>query len=528
MANAQRVDAADDLLDELVHQFSDRFAFYRELVQNSIDAGSTRIDIVLRYLPDTAGGTATAEISDWGEGMNRQVIEDYLLTKFRSSKENDLTKIGKFGIGFVSVFAPEPEFVVVETGRDGEAWRILFKEDRSYDLFKSAEAVEGTRVTLHKRMTANEYDVFRQKSLEALKSWCRHSEAEVTFAAGTASGDPPDEPITIGEPFVVDAPYQVEYEEEGTRIVAGPSRVDPPYSGLYNRGLTLLETREPLVPGVTFKLLSRYLEHTLTRDNVLRDEHFERAMALVRKVAEGALLDRLPAELKAAIDRGDWSDYSVLLRFARDRELPHARLVFPVANGGGATGDELRRAKAALDALPCATQRTVLVERMAEARLPTLRADPNGALAELVKEVLAIDYAAEASALCAVADPVEGDERADALALAVTPLLEAADARSRGALVATLHGAGADLPWITVDAPKAPTPEKEARRSPFVRGAGRWLCLNRGHARIAQALEIARTSPAVAGALVLRLVAASGKPLGEAEDTELTLAALRS
>ena len=107
------MEAYADLLPDLIHQFSDPFAFYRELIQNSIDAGSARIEVRLRFTPGATRGTATAVVQDWGEGMNRQVIDDYLLTKFRSSKENDLTKIGKFGIGFLSVFAPEPGAVVV-------------------------------------------------------------------------------------------------------------------------------------------------------------------------------------------------------------------------------------------------------------------------------------------------------------------------------------------------------------------------------------------------------------------------------
>lgn len=38
-------------VEELVHQFTDPFAFYRELIQNSIDAGSTRIEVSLSYRP---------------------------------------------------------------------------------------------------------------------------------------------------------------------------------------------------------------------------------------------------------------------------------------------------------------------------------------------------------------------------------------------------------------------------------------------------------------------------------------------
>ena len=141
--------ATASLVDELVHQFTDPFAFYRELIQNSIDAGSTRIEVSLSFNPSAGVGLCTASVADWGEGMNRRIIEDYLVTKFRSTKENDLTKIGKFGIGFVSIFACKPDAVTVDTGRDGESWRVLFREDTSYELLQSKAPVEGTRVSLH-------------------------------------------------------------------------------------------------------------------------------------------------------------------------------------------------------------------------------------------------------------------------------------------------------------------------------------------------------------------------------------------
>ena len=66
--------------------------------------------------------------------MDRATIEGYLLTLFRSSKEQDLTKIGKFGIGFVSLFAVEPELVVVDTARDGVHHRVIFDSDYTYTL----------------------------------------------------------------------------------------------------------------------------------------------------------------------------------------------------------------------------------------------------------------------------------------------------------------------------------------------------------------------------------------------------------
>ncbi|MHB8879860.1 MAG: ATP-binding protein [Myxococcaceae bacterium] len=422
------------MVEQLVHQFSDPFAFYRELIQNGIDAGSSRIEVLLRFEPGRQKGLATATVQDWGEGMNREIIETYLLTKFRSSKENDLTKIGKFGIGFMSVFSPAPELVVVETGRDGEYWRILFHPDRRYELLRCPEPVEGTRVILHKEMSAADYMHFSFRSREAIGRWCRHSEADVTFAAGDEGGEPPGAPASLRQPFGVDAPFQVEYREEGTLIVAGPARTDPPECGLYNRGLTLLETSEPFFPGVTFKIVSRYLEHTLTRDNVRRDRQFDRAMGLVKKLIEGPMRQRLPEELqKAASARDEGKDYGALLSFALGR-LPPDELWFRRANGGTVRGREVRKTLGRAGALlfapaAAAGQPDSLVAALEQDGLVVLLADSSGPSIEVVRQALKADRALPAAEAYCVARPEPAAEPGQLLLKALGPLLEAGGVR---------------------------------------------------------------------------------------------------
>ncbi len=61
---AARTAPAVDLVDELVHQFSDPFAFYRELIQNGIDAGSRRIKVTLSFHPGRDSETATAQVAE--------------------------------------------------------------------------------------------------------------------------------------------------------------------------------------------------------------------------------------------------------------------------------------------------------------------------------------------------------------------------------------------------------------------------------------------------------------------------------
>lgn len=518
--------SADDVVEDLVHQFTDPFAFYRELIQNSIDAGSSRIEVTLAYRPAKGGGLLTATVADWGEGMNRDVIENYLVTKFRSTKENDLTKIGKFGIGFVSVFACQPDAVVVDTGRDGESWRVLFKQDRTWELLASDTPLEGTRVTLHKKASAGEYDDFAQRSLASVKKWCRYSEVDVAFAVGTPDGAPPPAPGAVREDVAVDAPFQVEHEEEGTHVVAGPSRVEPPWTGFYNRGLTLLETQEPLVPHVTVRVVSRYLEHTLTRDNVRRDRHFDKVATLARALADRALKDRLPEESRLAAERPDGAaDWQVLFRYAR-AAADATKLHFRVAGGGSAPFKDVARAVAKDEVLVISPGRTPVSERLVAAGVPVLEAAPGEALANELLATFGVKHWCLADDGYTFAEPPGKDAPTIFLA-ALDESLRLGGVSTRGVLVSELKGALAQERWARIESPGVPVQAAVARLDAFARGAPPLLCLNARHPQVAAALPLFHSAPRLASLLLTRAVLVAGERLGEKVDFELTQRALR-
>ncbi len=211
---------AGDTLDNLVQQFSDQFAFLRELVQNSIDAGSGRVDIDFEYTPnkDNEKGVFVLHINDTGEGMTREVIDTKLTRLFSSSKEDDFTKIGKFGIGFVSIFALKPKAVFVDTGKDGEYWRIYFKEDRTFDRLVLPRPVEGTQIKWIKELTPKENENYRIESRKTLTKWCKHAEAEV-YVDGEL----------INQQFDLPHKLAVSLEGQGTYISAAPSGSDRPF-----------------------------------------------------------------------------------------------------------------------------------------------------------------------------------------------------------------------------------------------------------------------------------------------------------
>src|SRR5690606_23328588 len=156
--------SVDDALDRLVNQFSDSMAFLRELIQNALDAGSEEVEVWF----ERRDGRMIIHVDDWGEGMNREIIETRLTRLFSSSQAGDRTTIGQFGIGFVSVSAIEPEAVCIDTSRDGEHWRILFDAQRKFSLIRRDEPVEGTKLQIFKLATVAEYEQFRRRAGEVV------------------------------------------------------------------------------------------------------------------------------------------------------------------------------------------------------------------------------------------------------------------------------------------------------------------------------------------------------------------------
>ncbi len=280
-------------LAELVHQFADPYAFVRELVQNAIDAGSAEVEIDVRFEggPGKAG-VITVHVDDWGDGMTRDIIDTKLTRLFSSSKDGDRTKIGKFGIGFVSVFALDPDAVCIDTSRDGESWRVLFKADRTFELLTLSTPVDGTKIRVIKRGSAEFAAEVRARCEAALRHWCRHVDADIRFAG-----------VPIREAFgLPDAPCVVEANDGITHIVVGHRRGGASFRGFYNTGLTLFESEaethdDPLV-GLAFKVSSPRLEHTLTRDAVIEDTGYHAVLRSVAALVDTALVERVFEQLE--------------------------------------------------------------------------------------------------------------------------------------------------------------------------------------------------------------------------------------
>ncbi len=321
---------AEQALANLVNQFARPLDFLRELAQNSIDAGSPRIEVSVAFDPPKAGepqGVLQIHVDDFGEGMDEQIIDDQLTRLFSSSKEDDLTKIGKFGIGFTSIFAIQPQAVLLRTGRHGEYWELLFHADRSFDKVRVDSPVQGTQITLFKRTDPDRVPAFIEECRFILEYWCEHSDVPITFRDRTlgeeaeeVDGEDPFAPFAnaeasgalqrVNRPLTLDESPFVRHQAEGVEVVVGCA--EQPRFGFYNGGLTLLNTPNAdalgkfagAVAHLSFKVKHDHLEHTLTRDNVLQDANWERAMEAVLH-ARTTLRETLLAGCVEACAAGD-------------------------------------------------------------------------------------------------------------------------------------------------------------------------------------------------------------------------------
>lgn len=304
------------LVAEMVRQFADVHAFVRELVQNGIDAGATAIDVTVDRSSD---GIASVRVADDGCGMTLDIVENALLVLFRSTKDEDPTKIGKYGVGFMSVFAIEPSEVTVDSWRDGYAHRVRLFPDHSYEIEQAAPRDGcGTAVTLTKSVPAEGFEAFWGKVAASLHRWCRHAEVPIHLTIVDGSSAAPPRRARVDTPLEVRAIVSVRKKYEDMEIVVGPlagsatlpktgTREDDASSfvGFYNRGLTLFETTEALSSGLAHarvKILGRGLRHTLSRDDVRRDHVFHLAIARAVVLCQHDLKAKVIRELTAEAD----------------------------------------------------------------------------------------------------------------------------------------------------------------------------------------------------------------------------------
>ncbi|MEO8700355.1 MAG: ATP-binding protein [Kofleriaceae bacterium] len=472
-AREARAEAPRDpgIVGDIIAQFADPLAFYRELVQNSIDAGSPSIDVRLEY--DPSAGAVRVAVRDRGEGMTRDILENQLLVLFRSTKEQDKTKIGKFGIGFASVLAPNPEVVAVSTSRDGRRLALHLNRDLTYELYDGGPATQtGTTVELDIAMPADQVATFARSSIAALERWCRHASVPINVTAQLPSG----EAITarIDRPLALEGALvetRATSDDGALLAIVGLTAPAGPYTGFFNHGLMLHETTEPLLGNVAVKLQDARLGHTLSRDNVRRDAHFERAIEFARSLVGRALPAAAATELRNAAEAGDHARWWKLVRAFDDAklELPKRSWWFPLIEP---LGDRRAVEAGALSDAWSSHARTQITGLLAARGAPVLQCAANDRrfLAALVASVTGETLRDVAAELTCVTPVVQTDEDVALLAL-VAEHLAAVYRAPLAMTIATLAGVHAGVFAIAGEPGNTPylVTDDQARRNPLGR-----------------------------------------------------------
>lgn len=366
----------EGLVADMVKQFADSYAFLRELCQNSIDAGTAAVDVSLLR---GSANEVTTSVTDAGSGMTLEILENALLTLFSSSKEGDESKIGKYGVGFVSVLAIEPLFVVVESWRDGRNLRVRIARDHKYVIEElEPKQGHGTRVTLEHEMNSEAFREHATRAETALIRWCRHALVPLHFSVTDYSAPADSRRVRIDRPLEVFAVTSVSDRGPHHEIVVGPALgsaglprpADLPeieagerFAGFYNRGLTLYESRLEVfegLDGARFKISSSKLRHTLSRDDVRRDRGLEQLVQKAASLCKKELPKRVAADLESAAQEllrtGNSERYVALLEAALGPPvmLDEKRVSFPLTDPIG--GRSVLTAKKLLENLPWRSQ----------------------------------------------------------------------------------------------------------------------------------------------------------------------------
>jgi hypothetical protein len=510
----------DELLARLVAQFASPYDLLRELVQNSMDAGSDRVEVVLHTHEIGNAVVFEIEVADTGQGMDEAIIDGELTRLFASSKTGDRTMAGGFGIGFVSVFAWEPESVLVQTGRGAEAWELQFFADRRFEKRSIDEPIEGTIVRMFRRGHAPERPAIARAIRDSLWRWCRFCPLEITFEDRTTG-----EVESIREdPVPSDEVLATTHEAGDTRVRV--AFAVPPHAVLLRRGLVLAEGGPAeILPHAAGKIAASFdhlrvwadssrLRTDIGRDHVVDDAGrtaVEQIVVAQVQALRGRLVERLVA---LASSTGTWTadvhrEYAYLhahLRCERDAlgdVLDGFAVLRRAAGDAIALADLVRAAVLGVVAWhdPTDSAALTVVPLAARAGIPTLVATQADVDAWLGEWLLARKLAVQP--LAAIVRDVTPTREADPITSTIEQLLATAGVAGKiaigrlGATADALWGLGVpSLPGVAVTGARRLAPDRTHT-----------LWLEERHVLVRAAIVHSAAQPVVAAAAIAFAIA---------------------
>ncbi len=315
-----------------------------------LDSVATPVKTKLEKVLETAPLKLKITARDYGRGMTNNDREQFLKKIFASSKGKDLEQIGRFGVGFVSVFALNPTSVVVESTRAGESWEYHFLPNYVDGtvpgaLYEPENPLDrGTRITITvENETLSDIEMIIDEARKHLLRDCRYVEKPIYFNGEKITTD-----------FDLDAPVKVRFGKKGIEGVIGLVQSDKSFYEVYNNRIRLegdtknladtLQKEEGLFGsekrswervGFAIRVSSKYLNYDIARSKVMRDGNFEGIVGVLEDQEE-ALAKEAFAVIEGIAQRGykDSDAEHLSLRFIEnylDQIINKAenRIIFP-------------------------------------------------------------------------------------------------------------------------------------------------------------------------------------------------------
>ncbi len=125
----------------------DPWIFVRELLQNSRDAGASKVELTVGQREDVEW----VRCYDDGEGMSFEHARKYLFALYASSKEGRKNQAGKFGVGFWSILRFEPHSIVIRSWpSNGRPWGIRLSGDLEHAEYVEPPRERGTEIVVER------------------------------------------------------------------------------------------------------------------------------------------------------------------------------------------------------------------------------------------------------------------------------------------------------------------------------------------------------------------------------------------
>lgn len=265
-----------DLLKD--YQFQDPHEAWRELVTNSIDSDASRIDVrVFKY-----GGKLNVEVKDDGCGISEKNITD-LLTIGKSGKKG-LEKIGRFGLGFYSLFNEDlyPQNVFLETASADERFTLLFDKDANPDVRRGGRLDKGTRVIFTARDSIFSYTDYAREVRDMITEYCQYSKTPIIV-----QGHQINKPLEIPHALI-----ERKFDSGGIEGVVGllPALYDRYVSVMAHR-IVVSDPKPFNIPGVGYMVSSDSLDLVFSRNELIQDDAYQMMKNIVRSESKKLLDD---------------------------------------------------------------------------------------------------------------------------------------------------------------------------------------------------------------------------------------------